>query len=397
MPRPRTPIGTFGAIQIERSNNRQYRAFARFRDHDGQLRRVQATAASPKAAEHKLKEMLADRSGRAFGSELTRNSSFGHLVEVWLADLDVEARLSDNTRDLYERNMRKLVMPTFEHLTLREITVGRVDRFLKSLASSKSYSTAKQAKTVLSLAFGLAVRYDALPTNPVRETAKLHKPASQALALTVDQVEAIRDAIRAWRRAPGTVGPPPDGQLEQIIEVMLGTSARIGEVLAIRKCDVDTTTPTTTVRICGTIVTPKGRPTYRQPHPKTKTSTRVVTVPNFTATVLRSRLDVIADEPPDHLVFFTRNHTPLTTNNVRRRLRAVLELAGITGVTPHSFRRTVATVLDRASGADLAAEMLGHSSTKITKEHYIEPDEKVNPVTADILEMFAPKQRSQSG
>ncbi|MGH8827631.1 MAG: hypothetical protein ACRDVZ_08565 [Jiangellaceae bacterium] len=36
-------------------------------------------------------------------------------------------------------------------------------------------------------------------------------------------------------------GPPPDGQLPQVIEVTLGTSGRIGEVLAIRKCDVDDT------------------------------------------------------------------------------------------------------------------------------------------------------------
>ena len=39
-------------------------------------------------------------------------------------------------------------------------------------------------------------------------------------------------------------------------------------------------------------------------------------------------------------------------------LRAVLEGTGVAGVTPHSFRRTVATFLDRAGGADLAAEML---------------------------------------
>ena len=56
-----------------------------------------------------------------------------------------------------------------------------------------------------------------------------------------------------------------------------------------------------------------------------------------------------------------------------------MDQAGIEGVTPHSFRRTVATVIDRAGGADLAAELLGHSSSKITKEHYIQPDEAVDP------------------
>lgn len=114
-------------------------------------------------------------------------------------------------------------------------------------------------------------------------------------------------------------------------------------------------------------------------------------MPSFAAEVLRQRLVLISEEEPEHLIFFSRNHTTLTTNNVRRRLRAVLDEAGIRGVTPHSFRRTVATVIDRAGGADLAAEMLGHTSSEITKQHYIEPDEKVNPVTAEILEALAPK------
>ena len=43
--------------------------------------------------------------------------------------------------------MEKLVMPAFAHCALREITVRKVDQFIKTLASTKSYSTAKQART----------------------------------------------------------------------------------------------------------------------------------------------------------------------------------------------------------------------------------------------------------
>lgn len=156
---------------------------------------------------------------------MSGDSSFAKLVAIWLADLDLENKLAPSTRALYERNMRQLVMPAFEHYLLREITVRQVDQFIKTLAATKSYSMAKQARTVMSLALGLAVRYDAIPKNPVRDTARLHRPPSTALALTVTQVEAIRAAVHHWRRAPGLSGPPPDGQLEHIIEVMLGTSA----------------------------------------------------------------------------------------------------------------------------------------------------------------------------
>ena len=398
MPRPRTPIGTFGEIYYEKAPGGRFRAFARFRDHDGVLRRVQTTAATQQAAARKLKELLADRAEQTVGKgELTGSSSFRHLVDVWLDDLDLVGELAPSTRALYERNMRQLVMPAFENYTLREITVRKVDQFIKTLAATKSYSSAKQARTVLSLAFGLAVRYDAIVRNPVRDTVRLHKPPSHARALTVEEINLIRDAARSWRRGTGLSGPPPDGQLEQIIELMLGTSARIGEVLALRKCDVNVTVSPATVRICGTIVSPKGKPTHRQHHPKTQKSTRTVSVPSFAAEVLRQRLVLISKEEPDHLIFFSRNHTPLTTNNIRRRLRAVLDEAGIKGVTPHSFRRTVATFLDRASGADLAAEMLGHTSPKITREHYIQPDENVNPVTAEILESLAPRREGEHG
>src|SRR5690625_6709558 len=60
---------------------------------------------------------------------------------------------------------------------------------------------------------------------------------------------------------------------------MLVTSARSGEVLAIRKCDVDVTVSPATVRLSGTIVSPTGKPTHRQPHPKTAKSARTVAVP----------------------------------------------------------------------------------------------------------------------
>jgi len=393
MGRPRTPIGTFGDITYVKMPGGRVRARTRYRDDDGQVRRVSATGSSNKDALRALKASLAQRPSHASTGEITGDTSFARLVEVWLEDLDLTGKLAPSTRSLYERNMRQLVMPAFEHYVLREITVRKVDQFIKTLATTKSYSMAKQARTVLSLAFGLAVRYDAIAKNPVRDTGRLHKPPTQATALTETQVEKIRIAARTWRRGPGFSGPPPDGQLEQIIEVMLGTSARIGEVLAIRKCEVDVTRSPATVRIAGTILSPAGKPTYRQPHPKTQRSTRTVSVPSFTAEVLRARLAKIGAEEPEHLIFYTRNGTPLTTNNVRRRLRAVMDEAGIVGVTPHSFRRTVATVIDRAGGADLAAELLGHTSSKITKEHYIQPDEAVDPVTAEILEALARERR----
>ena len=386
MSRQRLTIGTFGEIGYLRAAGGRTVARVRYRDWDGKTRLVQATGDTRKAAEHVLKAKLADRSlFQPSFAALTSDSAFSDLVAYWLEELDLEDRPSRTTRQLYERNMRTLVLPAFRNLTLREIGVARCDHFLKQLAK-QSYNRAKQARVVLRLAFGLAVRHEVLARNPVDYVSRLHRPLHTPDALTPAEVNAIRAAIAYWEAGRSPSGPKPDGQLGAIVEVMLGTSARIGEVLAIRRRDVEVAGAPPSIRIAGTIVSRRGEPTVRQDHPKTAKSRRTVAIPSFTAEAVRRRLARMKDASPDALLFSSREGTPLTTNNVRRQLRHVMDLAEITGVTPHKFRRTVATAISEGAGVDLAAELLGHTDPKITIQHYIRRSEMVNPATADLLD-----------
>ncbi len=391
MTRPRLEIGAFGEISYLTRPGGAVIARARFRDWDGQRRLVQATGANRKAADHALRGKLAERASfQPASSALSPESPFGDLVAYWLEDLDLEGRISKTTRQLYERNMRTLVLPVFMHLTLREIGVARCDRFLKQLAG-QSYSRAKQARVVLRLALALAVRHEVLQRNPMDHVARLHRPPHTPDALTPQEVRAIRLAIAHWEAGLSLSGPRPDGQLGAIVEVMLGTSARIGEVLAIRRCDIDITSSAPSIRLAGTIVSRKGEDTHRQDHPKTAKSRRTVAVPTFTAEAVRRRLAHLNNAAPDALLFVSRDDTPLTTNNVRRQLRHVMDHAGISGVTPHLFRRTVATAVHELAGVELAAELLGHTDSKITIQHYIRRSEMVNPATAALLDQVFPK------
>lgn len=385
MSRPRLTIGTFGEISVQRTPGK-LEARARYRDWDGKTRLVQATGDSLKSADRALRSKLADRTlFQSSSSILAPDSSFGDLVAYWLKDLDLEDRLSRTTRLLYESNMRTLVMPAFGNLTLREIGVARCDHFIKQLAK-QSYNRAKQARVVLRLVLGLAVRHEVLLRNPMDHVSRLHRPPHVPDALTPAEVNAIRLAIAYWEAGRSPSGPKPDGQLGAIVEVMLGTSARIGEVLAIRRRDIDITGAPPSIRIAGTIVSHRGEPTARQDHPKTAKSRRTVAIPTFTAEAVRKRLTRLHDPSLDALLFCSREGTPLTTNNVRRQLRHVMGLAGITGVTPHIFRRTVATVINEQAGVDLAAELLGHTDSKITIQYYIRRNEMVSPITAELLD-----------
>ncbi|NYJ18910.1 tyrosine-type recombinase/integrase [Glaciibacter psychrotolerans] len=303
--------------------------------------------------------------------------------------LDVDR--ADSTKEIYERELRGLVLPTFQHFTVREVTVGRIERFLK-VQRALSYARAKHSRTILSMVLGFAVRREIIARNPVKETSRMKKPKHIPKALTAEQISAIRTAARDWRMGDGTKGPKPDGQVRELIEVMLGTATRIGEALALRKCDVDMAADPPRVHINGTIIVGTGKGVYRQEHPKTHESNRVVAIPAFAAEVIRHRLALIAGEEPDHLLFFSRKGTPLAPYNVRRTFREILKFGGLEDmeITPHAFRRTGATLLANELGLQAAADMLGHTSTSTTKEHYAEPDRTVKSEPAIVLQRLAP-------
>jgi len=135
MSRPRISIGTFGEITFINRPNKRIEARARYRDRDGQTRMIQATAAGSRpAAEIALKKKLADRNAfQPVDTTLTPDSQFAALVDYWLADLDLEARIAPSTRRGYEDGMRKLVLPAFAGFALREIGVARCDALLRKL------------------------------------------------------------------------------------------------------------------------------------------------------------------------------------------------------------------------------------------------------------------------
>ncbi|MDJ0378000.1 site-specific integrase [Cryobacterium sp. PH31-L1] len=390
--RPRTPISTGGTIRTRKVKSGMFRAVTVFRDWDGQTRKVTATSSSRNAAQAALKVDLAARM-RAGGLDdaLNAGSPFPLLAAAWLDDVEHDVDRSQGTKETYQRQLGTLVLPFFAHFTIREVSVGRVERYLKQ-QREKSYTQAKHSRTILGMIMAFAVRREIIARNPVKEASRMKKPPHTPKALTTEQIAAIRLAAREWRSQEGRMGPRSDGQVRDIIEVMLGTATRIGEALALRQCDVDLDNDPPQVSVSGTIVVHKGAAVHRQEHPKTHESNRIIPVPPFAADVIRQRLALLDPEDAEHLLFYSRVGTPLTPYNVRRTFRGILRKAGLEGmdITPHSFRRTGATLLANELGLQAAADMLGHTSTSTTKAHYAEPDRTVKSGPAEVMQRLAP-------
>lgn len=396
MPRPVQPLGTFGTIAVRKVRPGVHLATARYRDFDGVYRRVKKTGPTAKQAENAIKQAIAAAASQQAG-DLTRQTPLRVAAEVWRIEEREAGRVAPQTMDRYEADLDSIVLPALGELRLGEVTVGVADRFLKALAR-RTPGRVKTSKVVLSHVMGLAARHDAIPVNPVRQVGRMPKSRRREIRVaTTEELTAMRVAIASWRKDEAAHGPSPDGQLGEVFDVMLGTASRIGEALAIRRCDLDLAASPATVTISGTIVRVKGEGYIRQGHPKHSKRWRIAALPRFAENALRMRLAQCGDGPPERTVFCTRNGTPITPANLRRQWRAVRDAYAerpdgidLDSITPHVFRKTGATRIALEAGIDLAADLLGHSSTAVTEEFYIRPAKRVDAATAAILEAFGP-------
>jgi len=82
MARPRLPLGTWGTLTTEKIRD-GYRALTRFRDTDGNTRRVTATGPSKAAAERALRDVLGARTAPA-GEFITAETRLIDLANLWI-------------------------------------------------------------------------------------------------------------------------------------------------------------------------------------------------------------------------------------------------------------------------------------------------------------------------
>jgi integrase len=408
MARPRTQVGTHGAIALtghvtdDRGRRIKapagtkptvWRARTKYRDKDGRTRDVEAWAPTKGKAETALKVRLSERvlpTTRHDG--LHRDMTVIDAAEEWLRTVERQGRLSRNTLNQYREAIdRHIKGSSVAKLSLAEANrVAVLERYLQEVADARGLGSAKTARTVLGSILGLAVRHEALDGNRLRDAQPPHKGKAR---------EGERDTGRAFTRAElADVLAKADRDetakaydLADLLHLLAGTGARISEALALRWEHVDLDAGE--IHIQGT---------------KTKGSLRVVTVPAWLVDRLRSRRaergawGLVFPTPEAHPVQIredvkgprwqaragesipasrwggrkTDPHQPRDRRDVTRKLRAILDEAGYPWATAHTFRRTVGDLVSEAAGPTEAANMLGHARPSMTLDHYTDRRQK---------------------
>lgn len=378
--RPATPLGTFGKIRVRQLDSGAYETVTYYRLSNGVRKQVSARGKSAAAAERNLKKKCADLDTTAADTTtLTTTSTLTALVDTWIKQHDV----GDTSRATYQRVIDLHITPNIGSIRLNELTTPRVQQFLDALTPG----TVKTARAALGSAVGLAVRWGVMPVNVVRDTKLPRRRRKAPEVLTDTEIQEYRARLKRWCGG-NDMGPARGDGLLEIIDVCIGSAARIGEVLALRWPDVDL--EKRTITITGTIDKTTGK---RKDWPKTGSSRRTITVTQIAVDALQRQWDKPAREHLGLPVFPTRTGDWRSVDSVQTRLRHARG-EGLDHITPHAFRRTAATRIEQQYGMLAASRYLGHASTAVTEQAYLARPEVVEDYSGAFSVVLEPVTKS---
>lgn len=370
MPRQRMAPGEHGRI-TERCSDGKYYAATYFRDSDGRRRRVERSSdKSAEDARRLLQRHLKDRRPPIAQQEIAERTTLEELFEIWIVAKAAEDGVSEQTVDQYRQVWAKHGANQLGALRIREVDTTRAHGHIQGMGAT---TQAKRLRMLLLGMFSMAVRFGVIAVNPIRETKPTKAiPKVVVRKISPEELERVRAAVRDYADREGP-GPRPGRLLPAFIDLLVATGARPSEVLALRwsDCDLGGDPPTVTIR--GTLIDHGrivGKPLHRQDRRKGDAPEHTVVLPRIGVEALEA-LKAQSSAGNDGPVFANRDGGWVSLANMRRSLRAALpEDLGAT-ITPHTFRRAVATVVRDKLGPEKAQQQLSHAKLATTEKHYL--------------------------
>lgn len=372
--RPATPPGTWGEISATQLDTGRWRAHLRVRLLNGQTRQIRKHGKSKTEAIRRVKEAAAAATTTRDSDTLTTTSTITALVGFYLDHLDA----AEGTVKTYRSAHRTHIAPGIGELRLNEASTSTIDAHLQGL----SPGSRKTCRALLSGAFGLAVRYDLVGHNPVRDTAAVpaQRTAEDVRAMTDAELITFRRMVRWFTVAPGPGRRPRAEPLPHLVDFLLGTGARVSDALRVQWDDIDTTGDVPRVTIHD--VKKRGR-------------ARVLEMADVAANAVEAQRAATGEVFP--WVFPTSTGRPLSVSNAERWIRGARKMwddrppeqrheddADVTWAGFHALRKTVATRIEDRVSLTAASQQLGHSDTLVTQRHYIQRP-KQGPEVAEAL------------
>lgn len=350
-------------------------------DANGKRLRHMKTLSNKKAAEKYLRQKLDELETEG----AVRSKKFESLEDLLLRWLESTAkhRVRQSTFEAYEWVVRRYYLDsTLGKMAVSTITPADIQqRYSEILSKGTGAQGVRKAHTVLRQAFQLAVKMREISINP-------------ALSVELPKVKRVREMriIEASEIRKFVNSALQEERLSALWVLAISTGMRPEEYLGLTWSDLSPDSRSLTIQ--RVLVRPRkvvsGQPNWRFESPKTEKSRRTLALePQMAELLKQHRKEQDAEKAiaasayeDNELVFATAIGTPIHITNLRNRgLRRVIARAGLDeNITLYSLRHSAATALlkDRES-IRIVADMLGHSTTRLTADLY-------SHVTYDMLE-----------
>ena len=300
----------------------------------------------------------------------------------------IESRnLAPNTVISYKKLMETTLEFFGARVRLVEITVERIDAFVRWLRSERKYSdrTTRMCFDVLRSVLDYACECGYIDTSPIdrmknRPTVTHGEPDY----LTEDEARRFLECLDSDKYLPSV--------WKCLFQLLLFSGIRKGEGLALQWCDYDADRKELTISKSITLTGNAGGETAVK-LPKNNKTRRVPVSDSLAAILDQRRREMernYGEDFSDKLYIFGMDRDPTRPRNpsaVYQRMQKFQRRNGLREVGVHTLRHSFAS-LALMNGADLKAiqATLGHSRPSMTLQFYSGISERANRAAVNALE-----------
>ncbi len=212
----------FGSLRKQRNGRWQ----ARYKGPDGRERQGPTTFATKTDAARWLDGVGSDMQRGSWSDPKDQAVTLGTYAADWLK----QRRLAPRTAELYSDLLRLHLVPQLGCMPIGKITPADVRRWHSGRLDSTGRTRTRQSYALLRSVLGTAVRDGLLPSNPCAIVGAGQNTNPERPYLSRKQAELLADAMPADMRV--------------LVITTLWSHLRLGELLAVRREDVDLTAGT---------------------------------------------------------------------------------------------------------------------------------------------------------
>lgn len=306
------------------------------------------------------------------GVDLTERSrlTLSEWLDQWLVSMDGVVRPS--TLNGYRSYIENHIRPGLGEKRITQIKPADIQKFYDKLSQTLASGSVRRIHTVLHGIMKAAQQARLIPRNPVDDVVPPKFSYQQKNVLTDEQLDIFMDAIKE------------DEVWFDFFYTEIMTGLRRGEICGLRWEDFDEADGT--LKVCRTVRREKGVG-LTTGDTKTYAGTRKIILPPSVTAILKERKRTALTEWifPNPLCL----EQPTAPDSAYRRMKLLLEQAGLPDIRFHDLRHTFATHA-LTSGVDVKtlSGILGHTRAAFTLDTYTHTTGDMQKRAAEIVGEF---------